>query len=109
MSCNFQRKLDPCTYFPPYTFPKFHANITAITIPPTPNAATPATSRIKKSPTRNTNKYPTTKLNAPHNTFIIGEDSPFPGGEANGDGNLLPITPLTKCGTAFTRKNPPKK
>ena len=65
-------------------------------------------SRIKKSPTRNTNKYPITKLNAPHKTFTIAEDSPFPGGEANGDGNRLPITPATKCGTAFTKNIPPK-
>jgi hypothetical protein len=64
---------------------------------------------MKNSPTRKTSKYPITRLNAPHDTFTIAEDSPFPGGEANGEGNFLPHTPLTKCGTAFTKNIPPKK
>jgi len=49
-----------------------------------------------------------TAFNAPHNTFTVDVDSPFPGGDANGVGNRRPKTPFTKCGTAFTRKNQAK-
>jgi hypothetical protein len=49
------------------------------------------------------------RIQRPQSTFTIGEDCPSPGGEANGVGNERPDWPLTKCGTAFTRKPPPKK
>ena len=42
-------------------------------------------------------------------TWTIGDESPLPGGLENGDGNLFPETPCTKCGTAFARKIPAKK
>ena len=35
-------------------------------------------------------------------TLTTGEDNPLPGGEAKGDGNGCPVTPLVKCGMAFT-------
>ena len=54
-------------------------------------------------------KVPATALSVPQSTLTIGEDYPLPGGESNGVGNLRPDTPLTKCGTALTRKAPPKK
>jgi hypothetical protein len=49
------------------------------------------------------------RLKAPHSTFTIAEDSPWPGGEANGLWNGCPIIPFTKCGIALARKAPPKK
>ena len=48
------------------------------------------------------------RLKKPHSTLTVDEESPCPGGLANGVWNGLPITPLTKCGTALTRKAPPK-
>jgi hypothetical protein len=50
-----------------------------------------------------------TKFAKPHNTFTMGEDSPTPGGEANGEWNFLPEIPLTKWGTPLARKTPAKK
>lgn len=41
-------------------------------------------------------KYPTTKLKHPQSTFTKGEESPCPGGFANGVGNGLPDMPFTK-------------
>lgn len=78
---------------------------------------------IRIIPTKNTNnpnflfefilltlksKYPTSKLNNAHKTFVKGDESPWPGGLANGDGKGFPEIPFTKCGTAFVR-NPPAK
>ena len=56
-----------------------------------------------------TSRYPTRKLNSPHSTLTKGDESPLPGGFENGEGNLLPETPCTKCGTAFARNSPAKK
>jgi hypothetical protein len=42
-------------------------------------------------------------------TFTVEEESPSPGGEANGLWNGCPVIPATKCGTAFVRNAPPKK
>jgi hypothetical protein len=39
--------------------------------------------------------YPTTKLNNPHTTLIVGDDNPLPGGLAKGVGKLLPEMPCT--------------
>jgi len=44
-----------------------------------------------------------------HSTLINAADSPWPGGDANGVGNLWPVNPLIKCGMKLTRKAPPKK
>ena len=52
---------------------------------------------------------PIIKFNNAHKTLMKGEDKPFPGGFAKGVGNLLPETPLTKCGTVFVKKTPAKK
>ena len=38
-------------------------------------------------------KYPITKLNNAHNTFIVGDDKPLPGGLAKGVGKLSPEIP----------------
>jgi hypothetical protein len=38
-------------------------------------------------------KYPINRLSNPHNTFIIGDDKPLPGGLAKGVGKLSPETP----------------
>lgn len=54
-------------------------------------------------------RKPTTRLNSPHITLIGADDSPMPGGFENGDGNLLPDMPWTKCGTALARNAPAKK
>jgi hypothetical protein len=51
----------------------------------------------------------TTKFEIPQITFIKGEESPLPGGLANGVGNLFPDIPWTKWGIAFTKKPPIKK
>ena len=40
--------------------------------------------------------------------FINGEDSPLPGGLANGVGKAFPEIPLTKCGTTFVKNAPAK-
>lgn len=53
--------------------------------------------------------YPMSKLANAHKTFTIGDDNPFPGGFANGEGKLSPDTPCTKCGTKFVKKKPAKK
>lgn len=47
-------------------------------------------------------------LNNPKKTLINGEEIPFPGGSANGDGNASPDIPFTKCGMALVKKNPVK-
>ena len=49
------------------------------------------------------------EVKKPHSTLTVEEDSPSPGGLANGLWKGRPITPLTKCGTALARKAPPKK
>jgi len=53
--------------------------------------------------------YPTNRLNKDHKTFIVGDESPFPGGLAKGVGNLSPEIPLTKCGTKLARNMPDQK
>lgn len=42
------------------------------------------------------NTYPASKLKQAHITLTSGEESPFPGGFANGDGNGSPETPCIK-------------
>jgi hypothetical protein len=49
------------------------------------------------------------KLSIAHNTLIMGEDNPLPGGFENGVGNLFPDAPLTKSGIAFSRNTAAKK
>jgi hypothetical protein len=39
----------------------------------------------------------------------MGEDNPFPGGDANGVEKGRSETPLTKCGMALIQKAPEKK
>jgi hypothetical protein len=39
----------------------------------------------------------------------VDDDSPWPGGDANGVWNALPETPATSYGTLLTGKAPPKK
>jgi hypothetical protein len=48
-------------------------------------------------------------LKNPQSTFTVEDESPSPGGEANGLWKGLPEIPFTKWGTAFVRKTPPKK
>ncbi|RXH55835.1 hypothetical protein GRAN_2692 [Granulicella sibirica] len=50
-----------------------------------------------------------TALNNPHRALMVEDESPSPGGFANGLWNGCPMVPLTKCGTAFAKKIPPKK
>ena len=40
--------------------------------------------------------------------FINGDDSPFPGGLANGVGKAFPEIPFTKCGTTLVKNMPAK-
>lgn len=54
-------------------------------------------------------KYPMSKFNSAHNTFVRGEESPLPGGSAKGVGKELPEIPFTKCGTALAKNIPAKK
>ncbi len=42
------------------------------------------------------NIYPASKLKQPHNTLTVGDESPLPGGFANGVGNGFPEMPCTK-------------
>lgn len=51
---------------------------------------------------------PAAAFNALHAALAAGPDSPTPGGEANGVGNLRPCTALTPCGTALARNTPEK-
>ena len=60
-------------------------------------------------PTRATRRYATTRLSDPHKTLTVDDDSPSPGGLANGLWNGLPEMPLTRCGIALARNAPPKK
>jgi hypothetical protein len=60
--------------------------------------------RISNLPTRQMSKHATRRLKAPHSTLTVGDESPWPGGEANGLGNARPDTPFTKWGTALTRR-----
>ena len=55
------------------------------------------------------NRNPIIRLNSPHTVLIGADDRPMPGGFANGEGNLLPDMPCTKCGKALARKAPAKK
>ena len=50
-----------------------------------------------------------TRFANPHNTLTVEEDSPSPGGLANGLWNGCPVTPLTQCGIALQKRQPPKK
>jgi len=50
-----------------------------------------------------------TRLKKPQSTLTVDDESPCPGGLANGLWNDLPIIPLTKWGIAFARNAPPKK
>lgn len=54
-------------------------------------------------------KYPMSKFNNAHKTFVRGKESPLPGGSAKGVGKELPEMPFTKCGTALARNIPAKK
>jgi len=53
--------------------------------------------------------YPIMRLARAHKTFTVGDDSPLPGGFANGLGKLLPDIPCTKCGRALVKSTPAKK
>src|SRR5262245_7437065 len=96
-----------CYCVPANTCPNAFASITAVRMPPTANTTTPARRLESKRPTRQSSR-PTIRLKLPHHTFTTGDDSPCPGGEANGLGNGRPETPLVKCGTELTRKAPAK-
>ena len=54
-------------------------------------------------------KVPDDDVDEPQRTFDVDDDSPTPGGEANGLWNGFPETPFTKCGIAFARNAPAKK
>jgi len=60
-------------------------------------------------PTRSTKRYAMTALENPQTTLTVAEESPRPDGFAKGLWKAHPMTPLTKCGTAFTAKTPAKK
>ena len=55
------------------------------------------------------NTYPIIKLKSAQITFIVGDESPLPGGLAKGVGNLFPEMPCTKCGIILVKKMPEKK
>jgi hypothetical protein len=59
-------------------------------------------------PTRK-RRYPIRRFASAHNTFTVGDDSPFPGGCANGLGKLSPDMPCTKCGTVLAKRRPAQK
>jgi hypothetical protein len=48
-------------------------------------------------------------LKNPQTTLTVEEESPLPGGLANGLWNARPINPETKVGMAFSVKEPAKK
>ena len=68
--------------------------MTAISRPPAPETSASGMLRMWNSPTRQTRTYPTTVFSVPHSTFTIGEESPLPGGEANG--TVCPFFCLTR-------------
>ena len=49
------------------------------------------------------------KLKNPQSTFINGDDSPLPGGDAKGLWNLRPEMPLRKCGIPLAKNRPAMK
>ena len=48
-------------------------------------------------------RWPKIRFAKPQTTFTTGEERPFPGGLANGDGDFRPVVPITKCGTELAR------
>ena len=50
--------------------------------------------------------YPSDKFASLQSTLIVGDDIPTPGGSPKGDGNSLPITPLTKYGMTLVQVKP---
>ena len=53
-------------------------------------------------------RYPITRFKQAQSTLVVGEESPLPGGVANGVGKGSPEIPCIKCGTTFAKKNPAK-
>lgn len=87
---------------------KVNPNHILIAAIPRKNKISESVLSLLKSPALN-NKKPMTRLNSDQITFTGAENNPLPGGLANGDGNLLPEMPCTKCGTAFAKNAPAKK
>ena len=54
-------------------------------------------------------RYATARLKSSQAVFSTDDDSPSPGGDANGLWNGPPETPATRCGMVFARNAPPKK
>jgi hypothetical protein len=49
------------------------------------------------------------KFSVAQSTFIVGDESPLPGGLEKGVGKGTLVTPWTKCGTAFVKNIPAEK
>src|SRR3954451_7010910 len=94
---------------PPRNLPNQRARNRPMRSPPRPSAATSAVSLRAKSPTRQTRRYPITRLKKPQRRLTIELDKPWPGGFAKGDWNGSPLRPATRWGIALVRKAPPKK
>ncbi len=105
------QKLHP-PHRPARTLPKCHPNPTPQT--KNPNAKlthselnTGVTADNKTSRGKIAN--PANKFTHPHTTFTTGDESPRPGGLANGVGNASPRTPAARCGTALQINTPARK
>jgi hypothetical protein len=79
-----------------------------ITIKPAAKGTSVTGCSLLTWPTQN-NTPPISIFTRAQITFTRAEDSPSPGGLAKGVGNLLPDTPLVKCGIALAKKRPAKK
>jgi hypothetical protein len=77
----FSQQLQP-SYRLPRTFPKCNAIITPSNKAPAPTTSHPAQpiGQKNRSSTATATRFPN-----PHNTLVTGDDSPTPGGFANGD------------------------
>ncbi len=105
------QKLHP-PHRPARTLPKCHPNPTPQT--KNPNAKlthselnTGVTADNKTSRGKIAN--PANKFTHPHTTFTTGDESPRPGGLANGVGNASPRTPAARCGNALQINTPARK
>ena len=78
------------------TRPKWAASPVPASRAPSPTESTSSVRPGENSPTPLNSVYPATKFAIPQITFTTGEDSPTPGGEANGLWNRWPEMPLTK-------------
>src|SRR6185437_4201429 len=87
--------------------PKLHASPTRAISMPSPKTPASTADLGSKSPTRSTSHHAASRFAKPHRTLTIEDESPLPGGLANGVWKARPVTPLARWGIALARMRPP--